>query len=176
MSRVRISAWLFGATVAVTLVGTAACGSVTLSGTATDQGSTTSTVLATTSATTDATSGDASRFAGSSFPAEVTGFDESTRILSFTVEKWQSGGPDGGHYIDDPATPGKHQLAVAANPSIGANVGRLCEGVIAPDNTTDQPCTEQQMVQGLSENQSALAQLKVTSSGQVQSIQELYTP
>lgn len=118
------------------------------------------------------------RFPNQNLTISMTGYDAKLKMLQFTLAQWVSGGPDDGHYGDDPSDTATHRLGISPNAKLIA-LSPDCTGPAAGDNpnTDGRVCTVAQFAAAITDG-SAIgpARIHVNAGDQIDSAEELYHP
>jgi hypothetical protein len=118
------------------------------------------------------------RFPNQNMTISMAGYDGTVKMVQFQLAKWVSGGPDDGHYGDDPSDTATHRLGIAPGAKLSA-LSPDCTGPAAGSdpNTDGTTCTVAQFAAALADG-SAIgpAKVHVNANDQIDSAQELYHP
>lgn len=118
------------------------------------------------------------KFPNTDLTVRFTGYDDTTRMVTFVLVTWIPGGEDDGHYAPNATDSAQHRLPLASNVHI-TSWSNDCAGdggALGADGSY--PCTTQQLVAGLHGGGAGLsiAALHVDGTDHVSTVREIFTP
>jgi hypothetical protein len=118
------------------------------------------------------------RFPNQNMTVLTVGYDSTLKMVQFQLATWVTGGPDDGHYANDPSDPATHRLSIAPDAKLTA-LSPDCTGPAAGSNpnTDGTTCTVAQFTAALADGTAiGPAKVHVNASDQIDTAQELYHP
>jgi hypothetical protein len=116
------------------------------------------------------------KFPNTTVKAALTGYDSRVNMVEFYQVRWVPGGPNNGHYDEDPADTAMHRLPLSDSPVI------LSALTLCPGGSMDQQghattrCTKDQLIQILTDSPGVLAEVRVDGADRIERVSELYVP